>query len=561
MDNKDCKTCDIPNQDPLLDGNCVGDDSTNNDDSNNGVGNGCTTSVNGVNCPTVNDCTPWDLTQNSDTCVIDGYIAESLNIGGAVVNVHKLLGVHEQGKLQDLTGNGNPISNGDHPNFPSSNAFDRSTTEWKSLQLGADVLSSAYVGYDFGEIKLENGRLRYGVETFVKKDVSTINIRQGCEPNRVTKVRVERSDNGDKWYGVAIVNVENCSGMVTLNFRRSVPSRFWRIRPLEFNGGATDTWDIQALQLVDYDATHITNIQDRIFLENRDRDYDEYAVRMKGAYQPVESSSFLSKFGFSGLFNMEQLFVELSFTSVISALGRPFVIGDIIQLPSETQYSPSLRPVLKYLEVTDVGWASSGFSPSWQPTIQRIVVEPVTASQETQDLFGKLTPDYDTLNTSDIDDGLFNKPYQDISAISQTINAEQNTQVPEKGADYANITKLSEEAYAWAKKYPDLDIRKLDRIRDVYGTDAMPPNGLPYTEGDDFPLSPIDGDYHRLSYVSVGKDIPVRLHRFSSQKNRWIYMETDRRDLMRTRSLLQEFIDEARSTKTDIHDIDSDFKL
>lgn len=555
--NKDCKPCELPNQDPLLDGNCKGDgdDSTN----DNGVNASCTPRPgNELNCPTTNNCSAWDLTENSDTCLIDGYIAEQLNIGGAVVNVHKLLGVHEQGLLQDLTGNGNPISNGDHPNFPASNAFDRSVTEWKSQQTGSDVLASAYLGYDFGEIRLENGRLRYGVETFVKKDVSTLNIRQGCSENRATKIRIERSDNGDKWFGVAIVDIEDCSGMVTVHFKRSVPSRFWRIRPISFKGGENDTWDVQALQLVDYEATHISNIQDRIFLENRDRDYDEYTVRLKGSYQPVESASFASKFGFSGLFNADQLFIELSFSSIVSALGRPFVIGDIIQLPSETQYSPALRPILKYMEVTDVSWGANGFTPSWQPTIQRIIVEPVTASQETQDLFGKLTQDLDALNTSDIDDGIFNKPYQDIANIDQTINAEQNTQVPEKGTDYADITKLSEEAYAWAERYPDLDMSKLDRIRNVYGIDAMPPNGLPYTQGDDFPQNPTDGDYHRLSYTSVGPDIPVRLHRFSAQKNRWIYMETDRRDLMKTRSLLQEFIDEARSTKSDIHSVDED---
>src|SRR5216683_2246005 len=80
----------------------------------------CTTSTNtGISCPTVEHCSPFDLTKFNDSCLVDEYIEESLNIGGAIVNVYKLLGVHEQGKLLDLTGNGSSISSGDIPNYPS----------------------------------------------------------------------------------------------------------------------------------------------------------------------------------------------------------------------------------------------------------------------------------------------------------------------------------------------------------------------------------------------------------------------------------------------------------
>lgn len=552
MAEKDCKTCDLENTDPVLDqGNCIVDDSQTE-----------TPSVNKDCCPETQTCSPWELTENTDSCLIDRYVNESINIGGAVVNVHKLLGVHEQGLLQDLTGNGSAISGGDHPNFPASNAFDRTVSEWKSLQIGSDINKLGFIGYDFGEIRLENGRLRYGVETFIKKDISTLKIKQGCKSqNRATKIRVERSHDNEKWFGAALVDVQDCDGLVEINFGRTTPSRFWRIRPVEFNGGENDHWAVQSLQLIDYEATHISNIQDRIFLENRDRDYQEFAIRLKGSYQPVETLSFLSKFGFNGLFNGDQLFLEMNFSAVVAALGRPFVIGDIIQLPSETQYSPSLRPILKYMEVTDVAWASGGYTPSWQPTLQRLVIEPVLASQETQDIFGKLTQDLDELNTADVDDGLFGKPFQDIANIDQTINAEQNNQVPEKGTDYAGVTKLSEEVYEWAEEQAgDIDISKIDRVRNIYGIDALPPNGEPYTEGDDFPQNPTDGDYHRLTYTQIGKDIPARLHRFSDMKQRWIYLERDIRSTMLTNTIMQSFTDPDRSTVTPLNDSDKELE-
>jgi hypothetical protein len=87
-----------------------------------------------------------------------------------------------------------------------------------------------------------------------------------------------------------------------------------------------------------------------------------------------------------------------------------------------------------------------------------------------------------------------------------------------------------------------INTNKFLRPRHLHGRDAMPPNGLPFTEGDAFPDNPKNGDYHRLSYTHVGKNIPVRLYRYSSSKKQWIYLETDHRFRLRnTNSKLEEF--------------------
>jgi hypothetical protein len=485
------------------------------------------------------DCTndipnpAWELTESDDSCLIDSYISETIQIGGAVVNVHRLLGVHEQGSLQDLTGSGSPISSGDNPNFPASNAFNLLQSQWRSLQTGSEVLSS-YIGYDFGEILLDNNRRRYGVETFVKFDVASIKIRQGCrEETRATKARVERSNDGVKWYGVQVIDLPDCDGAARVNFKRTVPSRFWRLRPVAFNGSENDAWEVQALQLLDYEATNIDNIQDRILLENRDRDYDENPIRLKGSYTPVDVQAFQSKHGFGSMYSGNEWVLELSFSSIISLLGRPFVIGDIIQLPSETQFSASLKPIKRYLQVTDVAWSTNSYTPNWIPTMQRLIAKPVMASQETQDIFGKLTEDQDELGMVDINDGSNGKQYQDFSAISQTIEADANTQVPENGIDYADIADVSEDFYQWTREESgtnsDAVARKIDAVRSQFGFDAIPPNGEEYTEGDEFPSSPKDGDYHRLTYTTIRSGIPARLHRYSSAKLTWVFLEKDRR--------------------------------
>lgn len=513
----------------------------------------CTEVLPGLCCPTDGPKPTWDLTESNDSCLINDYVEEVITIGGAVLNVHRLLGVHEQGKLQDLTGNGTSISNGDHPNFPADNAFDLMTTTWRSIQTGTDV-TSAYVGYDFGELLLETGRKRYGIDTYVKNDVSSFKIRQGCRAeNRATKGRIERSADGVKWYGVAVVDLPDCEGTARVNFNRSVPSRFWRLRATAFNGGADDAWEIQALQLLDYEATRVNNIQDRVLLENRDRDYDENPVRMKGSYQPIDLQSFQSKYGMGSLYSGNEWIIEVSFSSAVSLLGRPFVIGDIIQLPSETQFTPSLQAVLKYLEISDVAWSTNGYTPNWTPTMQRLIARPVMASQETQDILGKITEDIDDSGLVDINNGDNTKAYQDLMGISQTIDADQNTQVPERGVDFADIATVPEAFYDFNEEQSGTNdvARKIDRARAQFGYDAMPPNGEEYTQGDEFPTSPSDGDYHRLTYTSIRSGIPARLHRYSSNNGRWIFLEKDRRaEFKNTQELVQRKLDPNTSTVT-----------
>ena len=521
------------------------------DDTGTDTNTGCVVMEDGTTlCPENDLCSPWSLSESDETCLMSDYIEEVINIGGAPLNVHKYLGVHEQVSFTDLSGTGAAMASSYLGNFPPSNAYVRYDTEWRSAEIGPDVIASSFIGYDFGPIRLDNGRLRYGIETYVKKNISSIKIMQGCNSkNRVTKVRIERSVDGKKWFGVAMRDVADCDGWFTINFPSTVPSRYWRIRPMKFNGGAEDWWSVRAMMLSEHEATALSNIQDKFFLENRDRDYQEEPVKMKCAYTPIDRQTLFGKFGYSG--ELDAYYLEVGFRQAVKALGRPFVIGDIVQLPSETQYAPDMTPVLQYLEVTDVAWSTNGYTPTWKPTVQKLTAKPAIASQETQDIMGQLTRNLNESKLFSMDDGVPNKKYQDYSASSQNIEAEANTMVPEKGEDYADVMKFSPEMIEWGDKVGK-DMRRYDRVRNVYGIDAMPPNGEPYTEADEFPKNPKDGDYHRLTYIKVGKDIPAMLYRWSAKKARWIRLERDRRaSIVNAKPLLQIYEDPDTSSVTD----------
>ena len=67
---------------------------------------------------------------------------------------------------------------------------------------------------------------------------------------------------------------------------------------------------------------------------------------------------------------------------------------------------------------------------------------------------------------------------------------------------------------------------------DIYVEDGLPPDGTPYEEGFKLPDVSIvnDGAYYRLNYEPELK-IPARLYKFSLAKNRWIFVETDKRGM------------------------------
>ncbi|MEM2159549.1 MAG: hypothetical protein QXN55_01190 [Candidatus Nitrosotenuis sp.] len=549
----------------------------------------------------------WRL-QDSDGCTNDSstleqYVAESIEIAGAPINVFKLLGVHEQGRLMDLTGAGTPLSSGSASGSDVNNAFDISADSWKSSQVGPAVVSTpAWIGYYFGSKKTSFGTEKYRPPSPILQHITTLKIQQGPNvQNRALQVRIDRADGtldarlvsqlitstailsniraaqtakwgtvyvtatsssqfsvsgpsgietgtigsfkgtdvlfdlqgplnvGDifrieldvRWKRADIVNLPNTSNLEQIAIRQTAPASYWRLVPLIFNGGPTDSWEIVKLELIDFQSTSIDNIEDTFFLENRDRDYSSTSIEIKAQYQPVDSLGDLGKFGFNLL---DQYAFSVSFSRMVELLGRPIVIGDVIEVTPELAYDQKLKPVKKFLEVSDASWAAEGFTPGWKPTVYRFTAVQLLPSQEHRDIFGTSN---DQLYK--VDDGtFFNKigQHQDAQLlVAEDAATTALDQVPETGADPQEI----------ASGAPLLNnVNKPgDRTdqQDLYVEDAIPPDGLPYREGFTLPdaNTAVDGEYFRQIFPPDTR-IPARLYKFNIIKHRWIYQETDMRD-------------------------------
>jgi hypothetical protein len=127
-----------------------------------------------------------------------------------------------------------------------------------------------------------------------------------------------------------------------------------------------------------------TQIQDLLFLENRDRKYDTNIYRLRGHYNVQNLDFDLSQFGL--FLNNDIIFITVHYNDMIDAIGRKLMVGDVLELPHLLDYNPlneAIPTALKrFMQITDANYASEGFSQTWYPHLWRIKCEPLIDSQE-----------------------------------------------------------------------------------------------------------------------------------------------------------------------------------
>ena len=310
------------------------------------------------------------------------------------------------------------------------------------------------------------------------------------------------------------------------------------------NAASGETGDLADATQPNYTNQSEKNIQDFLFLENRDRKYDTSIYNMRGVYQPQSQDFDLSQFG---LLNAnDTLYIVFHHNEMVDILGRKIMNGDVLELQNLIDYEPlddDLPATLKrYYVVQDATRASEGFSASWWSHLWRVKVTPLVDSQEYKDIINKINGSTDEeYNPEGTDTSLSDllSQYNKNIEINDAIIAQAEEEVPESGYDTSRfyVVPTDENGKALNPKGKTSDDTSLvsdDSVNDTSNTrvtpsrdqqgylvgDGLAPNGFPVSSGTTFPASPVQGDFAlRLDYK------PNRLFRYDG--TRWVKVEDD----------------------------------
>jgi hypothetical protein len=136
-------------------------------------------------------------------------------------------------------------------------------------------------------------------------------------------------------------------------------------------------------------ATKETIIQDLLFLENRDRKYDQDIYDLRGIYNVADNDFDLSQFGF--FLTADVLFINFHLNTMVDIMGRKLMPGDVFELPhlrDDLLLDADAPAINKFYIVQDANRASEGFSQTWYPHIWRVKCSPLIDSQEYKDILG-----------------------------------------------------------------------------------------------------------------------------------------------------------------------------
>jgi hypothetical protein len=140
-----------------------------------------------------------------------------------------------------------------------------------------------------------------------------------------------------------------------------------------------------------YDSSNPFQIQDLLFLENRDRKYDSDVYILRGMYNVQDIDFNLSQFGL--FLQNDTIFITFHINDTVEKIGRKLITGDVVELPHlKDEYALNdLNYALKrFYVIEDVNRAAEGFSNLWYPHLYRAKCKPLVDSQEFKDILDKV---------------------------------------------------------------------------------------------------------------------------------------------------------------------------
>jgi len=305
----------------------------------------------------------------------------------------------------------------------------------------------------------------------------------------------------------------------------------------------------------EYSEQNPLNIQDLLFLENRDRKYDPDVYVLRGVYNVQDIDFNLSQFGL--FLQNDTIFVSLHINDTVEKLGRKIISGDVIELPhlkDEFALNDLKFALKRFYVVEDVNRAAEGFAADWYPHLYRAKCKPLVDSQEFKDILDQIADtdaylgqwnqnvtyepgdviEYDGVKYEVLSavtgiappDTTYYKvadtlrdivsSYEREMQITEAILDQADADSPKSGYDTTNLFAL--------RYNPDVSA-ETNGLEGYLLEDAIPNNGEAFTAGIAFPVAPVEGQHHlRTDFL------PKRLFRYNG--TRWVKVEDAKRMTM-----------------------------
>ena len=290
-----------------------------------------------------------------------------------------------------------------------------------------------------------------------------------------------------------------------------------------------------------YDSVKETNIQDLLFLENRDRKYDPDVYSVRGIYNVQDIDFDLSQFGL--FLQNDTLFLTVHINSIVKTIGRKPLAGDVLELPhlkdeyALNDFSVALK---RFYVVDEVSRAAEGFSQTWYPHLYRLKLKQIYDGQEFKEILD-LPAGEDTDQT--LRDVL--STFEQEMNINEAIVQQAEADSPLSGYETSHLytrrvaedgTNVIEQSFP--DEVPETVYERISEegIKDDYDGylvgDGLAPNGEVFGFGINFPLTADSGDYFlRTDFM------PNKLFRYDGAK--WVRQEDSVRMTLSNTNLRQ----------------------
>jgi hypothetical protein len=285
-----------------------------------------------------------------------------------------------------------------------------------------------------------------------------------------------------------------------------------------------------------YDVIKETNIQDLLFLENRDRKYSEEIYRIRGMYNVQNIDFNLSQFGL--FIDNDTLFMTVHINDFINYIGRKPLSGDVLELPHlRDQFALNEFDVAlpRYYVIEDVGRASEGFSSTWYPHLYRLKLKKITDAQQFADILDNPAVDANGDPTDKTLRELLSTHNKELE-INDAVLQQAEADAAKSGYETRQFYTLAVDPLTGKTLLQTADETELNASSTSYNVsettnrpvrtgytgyligDGFPTNGYDFGHGIQFPDAPGQDDFFlRTDFM------PNRLFRFDG--SRWVKVE------------------------------------